>query len=130
MDARTRAATYEDVLRIAELLEEEHIEYTLIGGYALCAPRHRPLDGRRRHPRRAVARQRAPLGSRALEAPRSCRPRARRRRLHAEPYAIRINDEFTIDVMNSASGFSWHELLPYRTRVEAFRCCRSRACFA
>jgi ABC-type phosphate/phosphonate transport system substrate-binding protein len=25
------------------------------------------------------------------------------------------NDVFTIDVMNSASGFSWQELLPYRT---------------
>ena len=38
--------------------------------------------------------------------------------LHEEPYAIRVNDEFTIDVMNSASGFSWAELLPYRRRVE------------
>jgi hypothetical protein len=38
--------------------------------------------------------------------------------LHEEPYAIRINDEFTVDVMNSASGFSWTELLPYRRRLE------------
>ena len=38
--------------------------------------------------------------------------------LHAEPYAIRINDEFTVDVLNSASGFSWGELLPYRTRID------------
>jgi hypothetical protein len=38
--------------------------------------------------------------------------------LHAEPYAIRINDEFTVDVMNSASGFSWNDLLSYRTRIE------------
>ena len=36
MDERTRAATYQDVLRIAELLEEEHVEYALIGGYALA----------------------------------------------------------------------------------------------
>ncbi len=33
---RTRAATYEDVRRVAELLEEEHVEYALIGGYALA----------------------------------------------------------------------------------------------
>jgi hypothetical protein len=36
MDQRTRAATYEDVLRVAQLLEEEHVEYALIGGYALA----------------------------------------------------------------------------------------------
>ena len=38
--------------------------------------------------------------------------------LHEEPYAIRINDEFTVDVMNSASGLSWNDLLPYRIVVE------------
>jgi hypothetical protein len=36
MDDRTRAATYQDVRRVAELLEEEHVEYALIGGYALA----------------------------------------------------------------------------------------------
>ena len=36
MDERTRAATYEDVLRVAELLEGEHVEYAVIGGYALA----------------------------------------------------------------------------------------------
>ena len=38
--------------------------------------------------------------------------------LHEEVYAIRVNDEFTIDVMNSASGFTWQDLLPYRKRIE------------
>ena len=36
MDERTRAATYQDVRRVAELLEREHVEYALIGGYALA----------------------------------------------------------------------------------------------
>lgn len=36
MDERTRAATYQDVLRIVELLEKERVEYALIGGYALA----------------------------------------------------------------------------------------------
>ena len=36
MDERTRAATYRDVRRIAELLEAEQVEYALIGGYALA----------------------------------------------------------------------------------------------
>ena len=38
--------------------------------------------------------------------------------LHEEPYAIRINDEFTVDVMNSASGFTWEALAPFRVRVD------------
>ena len=36
MDERTRAATYRDVHWVAELLEAEHVEYALIGGYALA----------------------------------------------------------------------------------------------
>ena len=36
MDERTRAATYEDVRHVAELLEAEGVEYALIGGYALA----------------------------------------------------------------------------------------------
>ncbi|HEY8073616.1 MAG TPA: hypothetical protein VIF62_05895 [Labilithrix sp.] len=36
MDERTRAATYEDVRRVAQLLDEEQVQYALIGGYALA----------------------------------------------------------------------------------------------
>ena len=36
MDDRTRAATYDDVFGVAELLEAEGVEYALIGGYALA----------------------------------------------------------------------------------------------
>ncbi len=36
MDDRTRAATYDDVLGVAALLEAEGVEYALIGGYALA----------------------------------------------------------------------------------------------
>jgi hypothetical protein len=32
MDERTRAATYEDVLRVVALLEREGVEFALIGG--------------------------------------------------------------------------------------------------
>lgn len=38
--------------------------------------------------------------------------------LHEEPYAIRINDEFTVDVMNSASGLTWADLVPHRIRLD------------
>jgi hypothetical protein len=119
MDQRTRAATYQDVRRVAELLEAERVEYALIGGYALAlqgivrltedvdilvAPT--PENARRW----VRALSRLPDGAaKELEGDET---------LHTEPYAIRINDEFTVDVMNSASGLTWQDLLPYRTRID------------
>lgn len=119
MGERTRAATYEDVLRIAELLERAGVEYALIGGYALAFQgivrltedvdilvRPTPDNARRW----VAALAQLPDGAaRELEGDET---------LHEEPYAIRINDEFTVDVMNSASGFSWEDLVGYRERSE------------
>ena len=119
MDERTRAATYQDVRRIAELLEAEHVEYALIGGYALALQGIvrltedvdilvEPTPENARRWVRALSR--LPDGAaKELEGDET---------LHAELYAIRINDEFTVDVMNSASGLTWQDLLPYRTRIE------------
>jgi hypothetical protein len=119
MDERTRAATYQDVLRIVELLEEEHVEYALIGGYALALQGivrltedvdilvEPTVDNARRWVR---ALSKLPDGA--------AKELAGDDTVHEEPYAIRINDEFTVDVMNSASGFTWQQLLPYRTRID------------
>jgi hypothetical protein len=122
MDERTRAATYQDVRRIAELLEEEHVEYALIGGYALA------LQGIVRltedvdilvEPTPENARRWVRALSRLPDG--AAKELAGDETLHAEPYAIRINDEFTVDVMNSASGLTWQDLLPYRTRIEGIQ---------
>ena len=119
MDERTRAATYQDVLRVAALLEEEQVEYTLIGGYALALQGivrltedvdilvEASVENARRWVR---ALSKLPDGA--------ARELVGDDTLHQELYAIRINDEFTVDVMNSASGFSWQDMLPYRRRVE------------
>jgi hypothetical protein len=119
MDDRTRAATYQDVRRVAELLEEEHVEYALIGGYALALQGivrltedvdilvEPTLENTRRWVR---ALSKLPDGA--------AKELVGDDTLHEELYAIRINDEFTVDVMNSASGLTWRELLPYRTRIE------------
>jgi hypothetical protein len=107
------------VRRIAELLEAEHVEYALIGGYALA------LQGIVRltedvdilvEPTPENARRWVRALSRLPDG--AAKELAGDDTLHAEPYAIRINDEFTVDVMNSASGLTWQELLPYRTRIE------------
>jgi hypothetical protein len=119
MGERTRAATYEDVLRVAELLEREHVEYAIIGGYALALQGIvrltedvdvlvEPTPENARRWVRALA-QLPDGAAKELEGDET---------LHEEPYAIRVNDEFTIDVMQSASGFTWQQLAPYRQRVE------------
>lgn len=119
MDERTRAATYQDVLRVAALLEEEHVEYALIGGYALA------LQGIVRltedvdilvEPTAENARRWVRALSKLPDG--AARELVGDETVHEEPYAIRINDEFTVDVMNSASGFTWQDMLPYRRRIE------------
>ncbi len=122
MAERTRAATYGDVVRVAELLEKEGAEYALIGGYALALQGIvrltedvdvlvEPSAENARRWVRALAQ--LPDGAAAeLSGDET---------LHDEPYAIRINDEFTVDVMNSASGLSWRDLLPYRQRIEGIQ---------
>jgi len=119
MDARTRAATYEDVRRVAQLLERESVEYALIGGYALALQGivrltedvdilvEPTLENTRRW---VQALSDLPDGA--------AKELAGDDTLHQELYAIRINDEFTVDIMNSASGLTWRDLLPYRSRID------------
>jgi hypothetical protein len=119
MDERTRAATYQDLLRVAQLLEEERVEYALIGGYALA------LQGivRLTEDVDILVEPTAENARRWVRALSQLPDGAAKEligddTLHEEPYAIRINDEFTVDVLNSASGFSWQELVPYRIRID------------
>jgi hypothetical protein len=119
MGERTRAATYQDVRQVAVLLEAEHVAYALIGGYALALQGivrltedvdilvEPTLENARRWVR-ALAQ--LPDGA--------AKELIGDDTLHEELYAIRINDEFTVDVMNSASGFTWKDLAPYRTRID------------
>jgi hypothetical protein len=113
----TRPATWEDVIDLAQRLEKHHVAYALIGGYALAA--HglvRMSDD--------VDILVAPDGENTKRwvAALSELPDGAAAELRGEeetlwdgdgPLAIRINDEFTIDVMASACGHSWHELAPF-----------------
>jgi hypothetical protein len=122
MDDRTRAATYRDVVGVAALLDAEQVEYALIGGYALALQGIvrltedvdvlvEPTPENARRWVRALS-QLPDGAAKELEGDET---------LHTEPYAIRINDEFTVDVMNSASGLSWQDLLPYRIRIDGIQ---------
>ena len=119
MAERTRAATYEDLRHVGQLLEAAGVEYAVIGGYALALQGIvrltedvdilvRPTVENARRWVRALAELPDGAAKELLGDD----------TLHLEYYAIRINDEFTVDVMNSASGYTWDELFPYRTRVE------------
>lgn len=117
----TRPATWEDVKRLARYFNEADVEYAIIGGYALAA--HglsrftedidvlvNPSGANSR--RWIVALSRLPDGAaRELEAdPDVFAAQAR--------YAIRVNDEFTVDVLPSAAGHTWNDLKSHITQVD------------
>jgi len=112
----TRPATWDDVTTVARFLEEAGADYALMDGYALAAHGFNrftedidvlvnPSSANAR--RWIVALARLPDGA--------------ARELLAKPevfaaqgrYAVRINDEFTVDVMPSAGGVGWDELRPH-----------------
>jgi len=109
----TRPATWEDVRRIARYFDEAGVEYALIGGYALAAHglvrQTEDIDilvnpSAANSARWIVALSRLPDGA--------------ARELESDPdvfsdqksYAIRVNDEITVDVLPSAAGVGWEEL--------------------
>jgi hypothetical protein len=117
----TRPATWDDVKTLARLLDEEGVEYALIGGYAIAA------HGFNRFSEDIdilvnPTRENAMRWVRAL----SRLPDGAAKELAADEgffdrdgqYAIRINDEFTVDVMPSACGHHWSELSPYIEDIE------------
>jgi len=112
----TRPATWEDVKLLARYLEEEGVRWALIGGYAIAAHGFVRfsedvdilVDPSVENAKRWIAAlARLPDGAtRELEGQEDLFERE-------GPYAIRVNDEFTVDVMPSACGHGWAELAPF-----------------
>jgi predicted nucleotidyltransferase len=117
----TRPATWEDVKRVARYLEEAGAEYALIGGYALAA--HglvrltEDID---------ILVDPAAANSRRWIVALSRLPDGAARELAAEPdvfaaqksYAVRINDEITVDVLPAAAGVPWEALREFVQEIE------------
>jgi hypothetical protein len=112
----TRPATWDDVKRLCELLDAEGANYALIGGYAIAAHGYVRfsedvdvlVDPSRDNARRWIAAlSRLPDGAAGELAGQDD---IFEREGH---YAIRVNDEFTVDVMPAACGHSYAELAPY-----------------
>lgn len=117
----TRPATWEDVLRIARWFEEAGVEYALLGGYALAA------HGLSRFTEDVdVLVNPSVENSRRWIVALSRLPDGAANELQVDPdvfgaqqrYAIRINDEITVDVLPAAAGKSWENLRPHITTVE------------
>lgn len=117
----TRPATWEDVKLVARYFNEAGVEYALIGGYALAAHGIMRLtedidvlvEPSAANSRRwIVALARLPDGAaRELEADPDVFATRKR-------YAIRVNDDFTVDVLPSAGGRTWDELKAHITVVD------------
>ena len=116
MAETTRPATWEDVKLVAGYLAEAGVDYALIGGYAIAAHGYNRfsedvdilVDPSPDNAKRWIAAlSRLPDGA--------CAELAGEEDIFAsgESGAIRINDEFTIDVMPAACGHGWAELSPH-----------------
>ena len=116
MTEYTRPATWEDLKTLAQRLNEAQVEYALVGGYAIA------VHGFNRQSEDIdLLVSPGPENSRRWIVALSSLPDHATQALAGEPdvfahdkrYAIRINDEFTIDIMPSVAGHSWDEMRTY-----------------
>ena len=112
----TRPATWDDVRTLAGYLAEAGVEYALVGGYAVAAHGFNRFSedidilvnpSAANAKRWIAALSRLPDGA-AMELADEKDVFAADRR-----YAIRINDEFTVDVLPSVAGQTWEQMLPH-----------------
>lgn len=117
----TRPATWEDVKLIARHFAQAGVEYALVGGYAIAA------HGFNRFTEDIdVLVNPSAENARRWIAALSKLPDHAAAELAAEPdifandklYAIRINDEITIDVMPAIGGYHWEEMRPHITAMD------------
>jgi Nucleotidyl transferase AbiEii toxin, Type IV TA system len=117
----TRPATWDDLKRLAKLLNEVHAQYALVGGYAIASHGFSRqtedidllVDPAADNSRRWIVAL-SQLPDRAVRA------------LEQEPdvfaddkrYALRVNDEFTVDILPSVAGRSWDEMQQYVETID------------
>lgn len=112
----TRPATWDDVKAVARYFAEAGVEYALVGAYAIAAHGFSRfsedidvlVDPSAENSRRWI-------GALAKLPDAAAAELAAEGDVFADDkrYAIRINDEFTIDVMPSIAGLSWEEMRPH-----------------
>lgn len=121
MPEYTRPATWDDLKRLAKLLNEAHAQYALVGGYAIASHGF----NRQSEDIDLLVNPNAENSRRWILAL-SQLPDQATRALEQEPdvfaddkrYALRINDEFTVDIMPSVAGHSWQEMQQYIETID------------
>lgn len=117
----TRPATWDDVRLLARYLTDAGAEHALVDGYAIAAHGFNRfsedvdilVNPSAENARRWIAAiSRLPDGA-AAELAGEADVFANDRL-----YAIRINDEFTVDVMPSIAGLSWEQMRPHIMHVD------------
>lgn len=116
MTEYTRPATWDDVKTLARYLDEAGAEYALVGAYAIAAhgfSRYSEDIDILVNPSAQNAQRWILALSRLPD--RAAAELAAESDVFADDkrYAIRINDEFTVDVMPSIAGLTWDEMLPH-----------------
>ena len=116
----TRPATWDDVKCVARYFEEAGVEYAIIGGYALWAHglsrMTEDID---------ILVNPAVTNSQRWITALSRLPDGAASDLAADPdvfaaqqrYAVRVNDEFTVDILPQAAGHGWDELKTHITQI-------------
>ena len=121
MNEYTRPATWEDVKTLARSFAAFGVDYALVGGFAIAA------HGFNRFTEDIdILVDPSPENARRWIVALSALPDGAAKQLADEAYvfaddsryAIRINDEFTIDVMPTIAGFTWPQMLPHVTSVQ------------
>ena len=121
MTEYTRPATWQDLKSLVKYLDDAGVEYALVGGYAIAA-----------HGFNRASEDIDILVNPSMENARrwifalSHLPDHATRELAANPdvfaedkrYALRVNDEFTVDVMPAIAGRSWNEMQPYIETID------------
>ncbi|MBV6415775.1 MAG: hypothetical protein CMLOHMNK_00296 [Steroidobacteraceae bacterium] len=117
----TRPATWADLRDLARYLNEAGAAYALVGGYAIAAHGFNRFSedidilvepGAANARRWMLALARLPDGAvKELAADEDVFAADRR-------YAIRVNDEFTVDVMPSIAGRSWGDMQPFIETID------------
>ncbi len=113
MTEYTRPATWDDVKTLARYLQEARVDYALVGAYAIAAHGFSRFSedidilvnpSAENSRRWILALSRLPDGAAGELAAEGDVFKDDKR------YAIRINDEFTVDVMPAIAGQSWQDM--------------------
>jgi predicted nucleotidyltransferase len=117
MDRAARPATVEDLKRLAKALNDEGVEYLLIGGYALFALGYQraTTDIDLLLPRSP---QTAEKVKRALLVLKDGAAKDLDAAWFADDETIRVADEIVVDLMFNACGETYASLLPHAVTID------------